>query len=163
CTVITTVADQVFPLRDVVASRFPMWITFEDEPTLTVAEAWLLAALSSGKAWLPVSVWLPSELPVVFQANVSVADAPAARPGTVCVPMVAASVTSWSVTSKLTPTFWLPTFLTVTPTLTLAPWVTFAGAETAVTAMSVVGAGGGGGAPPSTVTLKRVSTRSIRL
>src|SRR2546426_1042590 len=73
----------------------------------------------------------------------------------------APSGASWSVTSKA-PTFWLPTFFTVTPTLTVAPWVTDAGAVTLVTATSVMGAGGGGGAPPSTCTPKLLSTRSMR-
>src|SRR3989442_3818944 len=98
---------------------------------------------------------------LVPQLKVSVVWAPAERLLTDCGMNGAPSGASWSVTSKA-PTFWLPTFWTVTPTFTVAPWVTDAGAVTLVTATSVMGAGGGGGAPPSTCTPKLLSTRSMR-
>src|SRR3989442_14497540 len=84
---------------------------------------------------------------LVPQLKVSVVWAPAERLLTVCGVNGAPSGASWSVTSKA-PTFWLPTFFTVTPTLTVAPWVTDAGAGTLVTATSGMGAGGGGAPPP---------------
>src|SRR5213083_2575155 len=118
-----------------------MWMIVDGEFTVTVVDAWLLVALSSGvRLWLAVSVWLPIEVVLlVLQLKVSVVWAPAGA--------------SWSVTSKA-PTGWLPTFFTVTPTFTVAPCVKAAGAVTLVTATSVTGAGGGGGAPPSTCTPK---------
>src|SRR2546425_10662407 len=126
-----------------------MWMTVDDEFTVTDVEAWLLVALSSVRLWLAVSVWLPIEVVLlVLQLKVSVVWAPAERLLTVCGVNGAPSGASWSVRSKA-PTVWLPTFLTVTPTLTVAPWVTDAGARTLVTATAVMGAGGGGGAPPA--------------
>src|SRR2546426_4560419 len=140
-----------------------MWTIVDGEFTVTVVDAWLLVALSSGvRLWPAVSVWLPIEgVLLVLQLNVSVVGAPAERLLTVCGANDVPSGASWSVTSNA-PTGWLPTFFTVTPTFTVAPWVTAAGAVTLVTATSVTGAGGGGGAPPSTCTPKLLSTRSIR-
>ena len=112
----------------------------------------MFAAFSSVKSWLAVSVWLPIELAVVFQLNVSVVEAPAARPGTLCGAMVTLSGASWSVTLKLALTASVPTFLTVTPTFTVAPCVTAPGALMLEIAMSE--ASGGGGALPSTCTPK---------
>src|SRR2546427_261379 len=142
------------------ASRLPIWMTVDGEFTVTVVDAWLLVALSSVRLWLAVSVWPPIVPPLVFQLKVSVVAAPAASPVIVCGANGAPSGASWSVTSNA-PTGWLPTFFTVTPTFTVAPWVTAAGPVTLVTATSVTGAGGGG-APPSTCTPKLLSTRSIR-
>src|SRR2546427_8222956 len=51
------------PLLDVLASRLPMWTIVDGEFTVTVVDAWLLVALSSGvRLWLAVSVWLPIEV-----------------------------------------------------------------------------------------------------
>src|SRR3989442_12948923 len=80
---------------------------------------------------------------LVLQLKVSVVWAPAERLLTVCGVSGAPSGASWSVTSKA-PTFWLPTFFTVTPTLPVAPWVPDAGAGALVTARCVVGAGRAG-------------------
>src|SRR3989442_3389949 len=140
-----------------------MWMTVDDEFTVTDVEAWLLVALSSVRLWLAVSVWLPIEVVLLVpQLKVSVVWAPAERLLTVCGVNGAPSGASWSVTAKA-PTGWLPTLLTVTPTFTAAPWVTDAGAVTLVTATSVMGVGGGGGAPPSTCTPELLSTRSMRV
>src|SRR2546425_3465941 len=142
-----------------------MWTIVDGEFTVTVVDAWLLVALSSGvRLWLAVSVWLPIEVVLlVLQLKVSVVWAPAERLVTVCGANGAPSGASWSVTSKA-PTGWLPTFFTVTPTFTVAPCVKAAGAGTLVTATSVTGAGGGGGAAPSTCTPKLLRDRkSTRL
>src|SRR3989442_4747889 len=138
-----------------------MWTIVDGEFTVTVVDAWLLVALSSGvRLWLAVSVWLAIEVVLlVLQLKVSVVWAPAERLVTVCGANGAPSGASWSVTSKA-PTGWLPTFFTVTPTFTVAPCVKAAGAVTLVTATSVTGAGGGGGAPPATCTPQVLRSRS---
>src|SRR5437879_8131236 len=139
-----------------------MWMTVDDEFTVTDVGAWLLVALSSVRLWLAVTVWLPIDVVLLVpQLKVSVVWAPMERLLTVCGVNAPPSGASWSVTSKAA-TGWLPTFLTVTPTFTAAPWVTDAGAVTLVTATSVMGVGGGGGAPPSTCTPKLLSARWMR-
>src|SRR2546428_7349084 len=138
-----------------------MWMTVDDEFTVTEVEAWLLVALSSVRLWLAVSVWLPIEVVLLVpQLKVSVVWAPAERLVTVCGVNGAPSGASWSVTAKA-PTGWLPTFLTVTPTFTAAPWVTDAGAVTLVTATSVMAVGGGGGAAPPPWTPELVWPEAI--
>src|SRR2546426_12546271 len=144
------------------ASRLPIWMTVDGEFTVTLVDAWLLAALSSVRLWLAVSVWPPIVLPLVFQLKVSVAAAPTASPMIVCGANGAPSGASCSVTSNA-PTGWLPTFLTVTPTFTLAPWVTAAGHVTLVTAKSVPGAGRGGGQPASPGSPQRCTTPARRV
>src|SRR5437867_7904091 len=59
-------------------SRLPMWMTLDGEFTVTVVDAWLLVALSSGvRSWLAVSVWLPIEVVLlVLQLKVSVVWSP---------------------------------------------------------------------------------------
>src|SRR2546426_6259631 len=122
-----------------------MWMTVDDEFTVTEVEAWLLVALSSVRLWLAVSVWLPIEVVLLVpQLKVSVVWAPAERLLTVCGVNGAPSGASWSVTAKA-PTGWLPTLLTVTPTFTAAPWVTDAGAVTLLKAWHWLGVCGVGG------------------
>src|ERR1051325_11832081 len=58
CTVISTVADQVFPLLNTVPSRLPTWIGVDGAFTATVVEAWLFAPLSSVKSWLFADILL---------------------------------------------------------------------------------------------------------
>src|SRR6266508_3982920 len=136
--------------------------------TVTAVTPKSLDALSSTTACRAISVWLPVELPPVFQTKLSVVDAPTESPGTVWVPMRTLSVVSLSVTAKAALRSWVPTFLTATATLTLAPLSTEPGALTLVISTSVPGVGGGGGggggggSPPSTCTPNRFSTRSIR-
>src|SRR5436309_12384897 len=131
--------------------------------TVTLVEARLFAGLASPKSWLAVNVWLPSEVVVlVVQLNVTAALAPAVRPGTGWLPPIGAlSVTSCRLTLIVAPTAWLPTFLSVTTTLAVFPWLTEGGALTLVIAISVTGVGGGV-APSSTCTEKLFSTRSMR-
>ena len=109
--------------------------------TVTVAERWLLAALSSVSVWIATRVCPPGAAAVVFQLKESVERAPTARPVTVCVPSVTPAVWSVRTTSKPAVTFCPPTFWTVTPTATVVPWVTALGALTLLTATSVTGAG----------------------
>src|SRR2546426_4366038 len=164
CTVISTVADHRVPLVDVIASRLPTWMTTDGVLTVTLVEAWLFAGfVSSPNSWRAVSVWLPNELLVVFHGNTTVAVAPAARAGRLCVPIVTLSVASCSVTTMPAATPWFPTFRTATLTFTVFPCVTDAGAPTLVMATSITGVGGGGGGPPSSIlTPKLLSTRSMR-
>src|SRR2546427_11050234 len=101
-----------------------MWMTVDDEFTVTEVEAWLLVALSSVRLWLAVSGWLPIEVGLlVLQLKVSVVWAPAERLLTVCGGNGAPSGASWRVTAKA-PTGRVPTLLTVTRTFTAAPRVT---------------------------------------
>src|SRR2546426_12043693 len=141
-----------------------MWTIVDGEFTVTVVDAWLLVALSSGvRLWPAVSVWLPIEgVLLVLQLNVSVVWAPAERLLTVCGANDVPSGASWSVTSNA-PTGWLPTFFTGTPTFTGAPCVTAAGPVTLVTATSVTGAGGGGGGPPSPRTPEVLGHQGVRV
>src|SRR2546428_1974415 len=98
-----------------------MWMTVDDEFTVTEVEAWLLVALSSVRLWLAGSVWLPIEVVLLVpQLKVSVVWAPAERLLTVCGVHRAPSGASWSVPAK-TPTRWFPPLLTGTPTFTAAP------------------------------------------
>ena len=94
-------------------------------------------------------------------AKVRVVLAPATSPATVCVPTITCAVVSCSVTSKLE-TSWLPKFFTVTAMLPVVFCTSVLGPLIPITARSVSGPGGGG-AKPSTLTPKRLSTRSIRL
>src|SRR6266576_5531180 len=114
-----------------------------------VVKRWLLATLSSPRLWLPTSVWLP--VVVGVHANVRVALAPTARPGTLCVPTVTCAVVSCRTTSKADVTFWLPKFLMVTATLAVLPCTAALGPVMPMTATSVSGPGGGG-ANPSVAT-----------
>src|SRR5881392_575576 len=85
CTVISTVADHLFPLLDVTASRSPTCMVFGPGGafTMTFVEAWLLAGLSSVRSWLPASVWFPVlVLVLVVQLNGTVALAPSPSPWT---------------------------------------------------------------------------------
>src|SRR5438270_1982053 len=85
CTVISTVADHLFPLVDVMASRSPMCMVFGPAGafTMTFLEAWLLAGLSSVRSWLPASVWFPGLVLVfVVQLNGTVALPPSPSPWT---------------------------------------------------------------------------------
>src|SRR5438094_169330 len=68
CTVIFTVADQLFPLLVATPSRLPTWrfggftvmaVNARSTGcgfTVTVVERWLLALLSSAKVWVATSV-----------------------------------------------------------------------------------------------------------
>src|SRR2546426_3555563 len=134
----------------------------DGEFTVTLVDAWLLAALSSVRLWLAGSVLPPIVLPLVFQLKVSVAAAPTASPMIVCGADGAPSGASWGVTSNA-PTGLLPTVLTVTPTFTVAPWVTAAGPVTLVTATSVTGVGGGGGAPAAPGPPQVLDTQATRV
>jgi len=111
--------------------------------TVTTLDAWSLAGLSSGKSWLPVSVWSPIEALALFQLMVTIVWAPTARLATLLVPMVTPSVSSTRVTVKA-PTGWLPRFFNVTFTPAMFPCVSGELALTLVTAMSVTGAGPAG-------------------
>src|SRR5207247_10367733 len=102
--------------------------------TVTTAERWLLAALTSVRLWVATSVWPPSAAVAVVQLKVRVAVAPTASPVTVCVPSVTPAVASRRTPAKLVLTFSPPTFCTVTTTAAVLPWVTAAGAVTADTA-----------------------------
>src|SRR2546428_11889098 len=126
-----------------------MWTIVDGEFTVTVVDAWLLVALSSGvRLWLAVSVWLPIEVVLlVLQLKVSVVWAPAERLVTVCGANGAPSGASWSVTSKA-PTGWLPTFFPVTPPFPVAPCGKAGGAGPPGTGAPVPGRGGARGGPP---------------
>src|SRR5260370_789630 len=115
----------------------------------------LFAGLASASFCVANRVGPLSAAPAVFQLNVSVALAPTASPGIVCVPSTALPyVPSVSTTSKLGVTSWPPTFCTVTTTWAVSPRGTRPGAVMPVMARSVAGegGGGGGGCPDGAVT-----------